>query len=216
MDRGLVGLLSATSVIMDLPFFAGPADFLGFVQSKTSGDVSSSVSKYVEGKMGAVFPNFIRHIDQIFDPTIYDSRGIKGIILDQTPWARRLGTQRVNLFGEPIGEDKPTMDRLIGRIISSPVNPSRESRILAKYDIYPYMPNPKQAKALVDGVEAQMTEEQYNEFVKIVGSQVKQDINGLFDPEGEVSETEMKLGKKRISEIFKRARARGVREVSTY
>ena len=216
VDRGLVGLLSATSVIMDLPFFAGPADFLGFVQSKTSGDVSSSVSKYVEGKMGAVFPNFIRHIDQIFDPTIYDSRGIKGIILDQTPWARRLGTQRVNLFGEPIGEDKPTMDRLIGRIISSPVNPSRESRILAKYDIYPYMPNPKQAKALVDGVEAQMTEEQYNKFVKIVGSQVKQDINGLFDPEGEVSETEMELGKKRISEIFKRARARGVREVSTY
>ena len=61
-----------------------------------------------------------------------------------------------------------------------------------------------------------MTEEQYDEFVKIVGSQVKQDINGLFDPEGEVSETEMELGKKRISEIFKRARARGVREVSTY
>jgi hypothetical protein len=27
---------------------------------------------------------------------------------------------------------------------------------------------------------------------------------------------EMKLGKKRISQIFERARARGVREVSTY
>jgi hypothetical protein len=43
---------------------------------------------------------------------------------------------------------------------------------------------------------------------------VKQDINSLFDPEGEVSETEMKLGKKRISKIFEDARARGVREVS--
>jgi HJR/Mrr/RecB family endonuclease len=215
-DRGLVGLLSATSVIMDLPFFAGPADFLDFVQSKTSGDASDSVSKYVEGKMGAVFPNFLRHIDRIFDPTLYDSRGIKGIILDQTPFARRLGTQKVNLFGDPIGEDKPTMDRLIGRIVSSPVKPSRESRILAKYDIYPYMPTPRRAKALVDGEEAQMTEEQYNKFVKIVGSQVKQEINSLFDPEGEVSETEMKLGKKRISQIFERARARGVREVSTY
>jgi hypothetical protein len=214
VDRGLVGLLSATSVIMDLPFFAGPADFLDFVQSKTSGDASDSVSKYVEGKMGVVFPNFLRHIDRIFDPTLYDSRGIKGIILDQTPFARRLGTQKVNLFGDPIGEDKPTMDRLIGRIVSSPVKPSRESLILAKYDIYPYMPTPQRAKALVDGVEAQMTEEQYNKFVKIVGGQAKREINSLFDPEGEVSETEMKLGKKRISQIFEKARARGVREVS--
>jgi len=164
--------------------------------------------------MGMVFPNFIRHIDQIFDPTVYDARGIKGVILDQTPFARRLGTQRVNLFGDPIGEDKPTMDRLIGRIVSSPVKPSRESLILAKYDIYPYMPSPQRAQALVDGEKAQMTEEQYNKFVKIVGSQVKQQINSMFDPEGEVSETEMKLGKKRISKIFEDARARGVREVS--
>jgi hypothetical protein len=66
----------------------------------------------------------------------------------------------------------------------------------------------------VDGEKAQMTEEQYNKFVKIVGSEVKQQINSMFDPEGEVSETEMKLGKKRISQIFERARARGVREVS--
>jgi HJR/Mrr/RecB family endonuclease len=215
-DRALVGLFSVTSVIMDLPFFAGPADLLDFLQAKRSSDIVNSSSKYVEGKMGMVFPNFIRHMDRIFDPTMYDSRGIKGIILDQTPFARRLGTQRVNLFGDPIGEDKPTMDRLIGRIVSSPVKPSRESRILAKYDIYPYMPSPQRAQALVDGEKAQMTEEQYDKFVKIVGSQVKQDINSLFDPEGEVSETEMKLGKKRISQIFERARARGVREVSTY
>ena len=215
-DRALAGLLSMTSVIMDLPFFAGPADFLEVIQAKRSSDISNAVSKYVEGKMGMVFPNFIRHIDQIFDPTIYDSRGIKGIILDQTPFARRLGTQRVNLFGDPIDEDKPIMDRIIGRIVSSPVKPSRESLILAKYDIYPYMPTPQRAKALVDGVEAQMTEEQYDKFVKIVGSQVKQQINSLFDPEGEASEMEIKLGKKRISQIFERARARGVREVSTY
>jgi hypothetical protein len=78
------------------------------------------------------------------------------------------------------------------------------------------MPSPQRAQALVDGEKAQMTEEQYNKFVKIVGSEVKQQINSMFDPEGEVSEMELELGKKRISKIFEKARARGVREVSTY
>jgi hypothetical protein len=108
------------------------------------------------------------------------------------------------------------MDRVVGRIISFPPKPSRESRILAKYDIYPYMPSPQRAKALVDGEEAQMTEEQYNKFVQIVGKDVKKRINDLFDPEGEITEQERERGKKRISQIFERARARGVREVSTY
>jgi hypothetical protein len=214
-ERSIVAMTSATSIIMDLPFFSGPAEFMEAIQ-KTRGDVIATPAKYLEGKMGMVFPNLVRKIDRIFDPTLYDSQGLKGIIIDQMPFARRLGTQRVNLFGDPIGEDKPTMDRLVGRIISFPPKPSRESRILAKYDIYPYMPSPKEAKALVDGEQAQMTEEQYNKFVQIVGKDVKKRINDLFDPEGEITEQERERGKKRISQIFERARARGVREVSTY
>jgi hypothetical protein len=215
LERGFVGMKFAVGVIMDLPFFAGPAEFMDVIQ-KTRGDAVATPLKYVEGKMGMVYPNLVRQIDRFFDPTIYDSQGLKGVIIDQMPFARRLGTQRVNLFGDPIGEDKPTMDRLIGRIISFPTNPSRESLILAKYDIYPYMPSPQRAKALVDGEQAQMTEEQYNKFVQIVGKDVKQRINDLFDPEGEITEQERERGKKRISKIFERARARGVREVSTY
>lgn len=214
-ERAIVAMTSATSIIMDLPFFAGPAEFMQAIQSK-KGDPVATLGKYVEGKMGMVFPNFVRQIDRIFDPTMYDSQGLKGIILDQTPFARRLGTQRVNLFGDPIGEDKPMMDRVIGRIISFPPKPSRESRILAKYDIYPYMPSPKEAKALVDGEQAQMTEEQYNKFVQLVGKDVKKRINDLFDPDAEITEKERERGKKRISQIFERARARAVREVSTY
>jgi hypothetical protein len=214
-ERAIVAMTAATSVIMDLPFFAGPAEFMQAIQSRR-GDPVATLGKYIEGKMGMVYPNLVRQIDRIFDPTLYDSQGIKGIIIDQMPFARRLGTQRVNLFGDPIGEDKPTMDRVVGRIISFPPKPSRESRILAKYDIYPYMPSPQRAKALVDGEEAQMTEEQYNKFVQIVGKDVKKRINDLFDPEGEITEQERERGKKRISQIFERARARGVREVSTY
>jgi hypothetical protein len=215
LERGFVSMKFAVGVIMDLPFFAGPAEFMDVIQ-KTRGDAVATPLKYLEGKMGMVYPNLVRQIDRFFDPTIYDSQGLKGVIIDQMPFARRLGTQRVNLFGDPIGEDKPTMDRLVGRIISFPTNPSRESRILAKYDIYPYMPSPQRAQALVDGEKAQMTEEQYNKFVQIVGKDVKQRINDLFDPEGEITEQERERGKKRISQIFERARARGVREVSTY
>jgi hypothetical protein len=214
-ERGIVAMKFAVGVIMDLPFFAGPAEFMDAIQ-KTKGDPVATLGKYTEGKMGMVYPNLVRQIDRIFDPTLYDSQGLKGIIIDQMPFARRLGTQRVNLFGDPIGEDKPVMDRVVGRIISFPPKPSRESLILAKYDIYPYMPSPQRAKALVDGEEAQMTEEQYNKFVQIVGKDVKKRINDLFDPDAEITEKERERGKKRISQIFERARARAVREVSTY
>lgn len=215
LDRSVAAFIASTGVIMDLPFFAGPAEFLKAIESGSNKNYTSAVSKYVEGKMGMVFPNFLRYIDRLFDPTVYDHQGIKAIILDQTPFARRLGVQRVNLFGEPIGQDKPVIDRLVGRFVAFP-KPSRESRILAKYDIYPYMPSPKEAKALVDGEEAQMTEEQYNKFVQVVGRETKQRINDLFDPDAEITEQERERGKKRISQIFERARARAVREVSTY
>ena len=214
-ERAIVAMKFSVGVVMDLPFFAGPAEFMEAMQ-KTKGDPVATLGKYVEGKMGMVYPNLVRQIDRFFDPTLYDSQGIKGVIIDQMPFARRLGTQRVNLFGDPIGEDKPVMDRVVGRLVSFPPKPSRESRILAKYDIYPYMPSPKEAKALVDGEQAQMTEEQYNKFVQIVGKDVKKRINDLFDPEGEITEKEKERGKKRISQIFERARARAVREVSTY
>lgn len=215
LDRGVAAFIASTGVIMDLPFFAGPAEFLKAIESGSNKNYTSAVSKFVEGKMGMVFPNFLRYIDRLFDPTVYDHQGIKAVILDQTPFARRLGVQRINLFGEPIGEDKPSLDRLVGRFVAFP-KPSRESRILAKYDIYPYMPSPKEAKALVDGEEAQMTEDQYNKFVQIVGKEAKQRVNDLFDPDAEITEQERERGRKRISQIFERARARAVREVSTY
>lgn len=215
LDRSVAAFIASTGVIMDLPFFAGPAEFLKAIESGSNKNYTSAVSKFVEGKMGMVFPNFLRYVDRLFDPTVYDHQGIKAIILDQTPFARRLGVQRVNLFGEPIGQDKPVIDRLVGRFVAFP-KPSRESRILAKYDIYPYMPSPKEAKALVDGEEAQMTEEQYNKFVQVVGRETKQRINDLFDPDADITEQERERGKKRISQIFERARARAVREVSTY
>ena len=214
-DRSYLAFLETVGVVMELPFFSGPADLINALIVKSNQSLYSASSRFVESKYAMLFPNLVRKIDNIFDPTIYDSQGIKGLILDKVPFARRFGNQRLNMFGEPIGEGKPVIDRLIGRTIATE-KPSRESRILAKYDAYPYMPNPRQAKALVDGEKAQMTEEQYNEFARGVGQEFKKWLNSNYDPDAEVNEQALERGKKRISKRLSEIRARWVRKVSTY
>jgi hypothetical protein len=214
-DRSYLAFLETVGVVMELPFFSGPADLIEALIVKSNQSLYSASSRFVESKYAMLFPNLVRKIDNIFDPTIYDSQGIKGLILDKVPFARRFGNQRLNMFGEPIGEGKPVLDRFIGRTIVTE-KPSRESRILAKYDAYPYMPNPRQAKALVDGEKAQMTEEQYNEFARGAGQEFKKWLNSNYDPDAEVDERSLERGKERIHKRLSEIRARWVRKVSTY
>jgi hypothetical protein len=203
------------AIVMELPFFQGAADLIDLFNMKSNTDMVKRFEKFAEGKAGMLFPNFLRYIDRLFDPQQYDSQGVKGIIIDQMPFARRLGGPKMNMFGEPIGEGKPLLDRLAGRFVAFP-KPSRESRILAKYDAYPYMPNPRRAEALIDGEKAPMTEEQYSEFAIGVGQEFKKWLNSNYDPDAEVSEQALERGKKRISKRLSEIRARWVRKVSTY
>ena len=203
------------AIVMELPFFSGVADLIDLVNMKSNADMSKRFEKFAEGKVAMLFPNFLRYIDRLFDPTQYDSQGVKGIIIDQMPFARRMGGSKLNMFGEPIGEGKPFIDRLASRFVAFP-KPSRESRILAKYDAYPYMPNPRRAEALIDGEKAPMTEEQYSRYAEGVGQEFKKWINNNYDPDAEVDERGLERGKKRISKRLSEIRARWVRKVSTY
>jgi hypothetical protein len=215
VDRSYLAFLETVGVVMELPFFSGPADLIDALIVKNNENFVRATNRFVESKYAMVFPNFVRKIDTILDPAVYDTEGIRGLILDKVPFARRFGTQRLNMFGEPIGGDKPIIDRFIGRTIVTE-KPSRESRILAKYDAYPYMPNPREAKALVDGEKAQMTEEQYNEYARGAGQEFKKWLNTNYDPDAEVSERALERGKERIHKRLSEIRARWVRKVSTY
>jgi hypothetical protein len=213
--RIIASMTFVPAIVMELPFFQGAADIIDLANMKSNADLGKRFEKFAEGKMGMLFPNFLRYIDRLFDPQQYDSQGVKGLIIDQMPFARRLGGPKLNMFGEPIAEGKPLIDRLAGRFVAFP-KPSRESRILAKYDAYPYMPNPRRAEALIDGEKAPMTEEQYGEFAVGVGQEFKKWLNSNYNPDAEVSEKDLERGKKRISKRLSEIRARWVRKVSTY
>jgi hypothetical protein len=213
--RLLVSMMYIPSVVMELPFFQGPADLIDLLTPKPNVDPLKKAERFAEGKIGMLFPNGLRYIDRLFDPKEYDSNGIKGIILDQTPFARRLGGPKLNMFGEPIGEGKPLLERFAGRLISFP-RPSRESRVLAKYDAYPYMPNPRRAVALTKGEKTPMTEEQYSKFAEGVGKEFKKFINSNFNPDTPASDAQLMRGKERIHDKLEEIKKRWVRKVSTH
>jgi hypothetical protein len=203
------------TIFEELPFYQGINDIIKTASAARQGDLDKAYTDFLEPKVAMLFPNFLRYVDRLFDPKVYNSDGAKALLIDQIPFVRRLGGPRLNMFGEPIGEGKKFYEQLATRFVNFP-SPSRESRILAMYDAYPFIPSPKRAQALVNGEKAQMTPEQYEKYIVGVGQEFKDYILNRFDPDVEISPEEKEIGKKEISDKMEKIRAKWVRDVSTY
>lgn len=213
MWRVMAATALVPSILEELPFYQGVSDIFETAVSATKGDFEKSYTDFFEPKVAMLFPNLFRWFDRLFDPTVYNTDGVKALAIDQIPFVRRLGGPRLNMFGEPIGEGKKFYEQLATRFAAFP-KPSRESRILAAYDAYPFVPSAKRAKALVDGEPAQMTPEQYDKFIRGMGQEFKQYLLDNYDPDVQLDPEEKEAGKKRISQTLEAIRQSWVREVS--
>ena len=89
-------------------FLDGLADMLGEIDRpgspRTAGDrMAQTLAK---GASSIVFPNLLRQIDRIWDPTRTDDKGLKAGILATIPFARRVNQPALNALGEPISPDR--------------------------------------------------------------------------------------------------------------
>lgn len=214
MYRLMASMAFIPGIVSEIPFYQGVSDLVSLGSIKSQAGFESRFKSFTEGKLGMLFPNFLRYVDRMFDPTRYSNDGVKGMLLGQIPFARRLNGPMVNMFGDPIGEGKPLIERFAGRFVNFP-EPTRESLILAKFDAYPYIPSPKEAKTLVDGEPTQMTPKQYEEFIVGSGKELKKFLNENFNPDDNLTPAQIEAGRKRIFRRAQDIRAKWRRKVGT-
>lgn len=189
MEAAIVSMAFATNIVMELPFMAGVADIVDLINPRATTSAIKRFEKFAEGKIGMLFPNALRYIDRLFDPKLYDTQGLGGLFIDQTPFVRTRGGKRLNLFGEPIGEGKQLVERLTSRFVALP-KPSVESQLLAKFDVYPYIEGAGKAFTVVDGERVTMDQDEYEKYATGVGQEFKQFLLDNYDLQTEYTEEE--------------------------
>jgi hypothetical protein len=66
----------------------------------------ASLGQLTRTASGFVIPNAVKQIDQLFDPAVYDSQGIRSLLYSQVPVARRLNKPALNVLGEPVTSER--------------------------------------------------------------------------------------------------------------
>ena len=189
MERALVSMMYVAKITMELPFMSGVADLVDLANPRSTVSASKRFEKFAEGKIGMVFPNGLRYLDRLFDPKVYNTQGLRGIFMDQTPFVRTRGGKVLNLFGEQIGEGKSLVERLASRFVALP-KPSVASELLAKFDVYPYIEKAGKAYTVINGERAVMDQDEYEKYATSVGKEFKQYLLENYDLKTEYSEEE--------------------------
>jgi hypothetical protein len=215
---GLVRFAAAIGMVpafvMELPFFSGTADLFGLLTAGSRGQGANAFPKFLEGKAGMLFPNFLRYVDRLFDPTRYKTEEIQGIIINQTPFLRRTGGQVLDMFGDPIGEGKPLIERLAGRFVSFP-KPTEASTILATFEPSLTIDAPNKAYTVEGNERVPMSQEQYEKFAIGIGQEFKEFLTKNYDTQSEYDAKQLEQGKRRIENKHQQLRDKWRRKVAS-
>lgn len=210
LKRYAVAMAMTPQIIMELPFFQGPADILELLNPKSNVDYLKRMENFAAGKFGTLFPSFISYVDKIFDPKQYKSEMLGGAFIDRVPFARRTGTEVLNYWGRPINETRGSIGQVLQRYFTMP-DPSIESQVLAKFDIYPYFPKPDKTYTYNSKGERVLADQKQREqAIKTNGKIMSDFIKGnKFLMDGlnkELTPQEQEYGKKMIENAAEKAR----------
>jgi hypothetical protein len=103
LNRVAYATLLSGRVITEQSFLNSIADLFEMLgRDSTKGSADAGGRMFTRMASGFVVPNLFRQIDQLNDPTLYDSTGIQAKLVNQVPWVRRLNEPALNALGEPV------------------------------------------------------------------------------------------------------------------
>ena len=102
--RATYAMLMAGDQTINQSFMSGLSDVLDvFKKADTSprAAVNKAASMFLRTGSSFVVPNLFKQIDQVLDPTISSSKGIRAALQKQMPFVRRANKPTLNALGEP-------------------------------------------------------------------------------------------------------------------
>lgn len=171
-SRLSAGMLGTANTVLDNSFISGLSDLMGAIKDWDKGG-ASYVKNFISQNATAPVPNFFKQIPGLFDRDVYDTHNIKEQIMANLHITNGL-KQRINVWGEPIKRD-----------LISGMSPSNESndqvkKYLIDNDIYLSVPS-KTTKIKVNGESRVMTQDEYYEYMKQSGQEIKRQLDAKFE-----------------------------------
>lgn len=103
LNRAAFALGSGFNVVLNSSFLSGLASLFNQAsETGTKHPVKGVPATAIRTATSLAVPNFVKQVDQLFDPTRYSADDVRGMMLGQIPFARRNGQPDLNVFGEPV------------------------------------------------------------------------------------------------------------------
>lgn len=171
MTRGAYVLASVGKTMVQQSFLDSLARLTGSIERPSETKAGENLLNWA-GRTGSSFvvPNFIRQIEQVFDPKVYDEPGAAGALMSQIPFARQKLKPALNGLGEPT--IKPWQERWVKTATPDPV-----WRELARLEVGVY-PRMLTHKGNV------LSDEQVYDVVRISGPRIKARLARLMEAPG--------------------------------
>lgn len=120
LTRSAYVLASVGKTMVQQSFLDSLARLTGSIERPSETKAGENLLDWA-GRTGSSFvvPNFIRQIEQVFDPKVYDEPGAAGALMSQIPMARQQLRPAINGLGEPT--TKPWQERWTKTATADPV-----------------------------------------------------------------------------------------------
>ena len=170
LDRTLLAVQNTASSMLEMSFLRGVSDFFEMLNSPSE----ASLKQFIARQPSSLVPNLYKQIQRYFDPTIYEADSIKEMIMRDmriTSFGNTELRPQLNVWGEVRSGER------ISGLEPVKETPDQTLSFLVANDLFVSIPGKTTTIQVLRGERRQMTEDEYYEYVKRSGPEIKERLD---------------------------------------
>ena len=203
MTKMAYGMSSAAQSITEMSFLTGLAGLFEFLTSES--DPERNAEKLIKSSVlipGSFIPNLFKQTDKFFAPDLYETRDIQSALINEVPILRHTGgnKEKLNILGDSV---EKTGNRFY--TVSDNIDPIFTMFADKGYFAPGTSTHQKLGDYSIKGEDntSDMTDDEFREYIKISGGNIKKRINEDMDELKKLSKEDFKED---VHKIFKEER----------
>ena len=199
-------LAAGHGVIVDQSFLSGLQTILDRGPSGGNGQLGDRIGQQLASTVGGMTPRMLKDIDQIVNPDLKQAKGFWENLVRETPVARWSLRDRRNVLGEVV--QRPAYPWTWS--YSGPSDDPVWQVLQRKAQAGVFLPVPSaSARVLQNGTRVKMTDEQFDEYIRITGEGYRKEIEKNLGAIDKMSPKDFETWiKKHLDPIREQARSR--------
>ena len=179
---GLLGpvLTAVGENMINKTYLSGLANAMEVFNAPSEDFGASKGERYINNLLSSMVPNLFAQTTRAVDPNLRQAETLTQNVMRRIPGLSDELPPRLNLWGEPIMYPGGFAERLISPVFRSPiVTDSQIDQEIVKNQIAISMPSRKVSFRGLGSETIELTQEQYNRYIELAGSELKDPQSGL-------------------------------------